>query len=45
VVALISDYLFGGATAAVSTAVLGIAFAVLWFIGPLIRRVNLPRRD
>jgi hypothetical protein len=45
VVALISDFIFGGTTAVISTSVLGIAFAGLWFIGPLIRRVKLPPRD
>lgn len=44
-IALISDFLFGTATAVVSTIVMAIAFIVFWFTGPIIRRAQLPPRS
>lgn len=44
-IALISDFLFGGATAIVSTAVMAVAFIGFWFAGPIIRRAKLPPRN
>ena len=43
-IALISDFIFGGATAIISTAVMAAAFIGLWFAGPIIRRAKLPPR-
>jgi hypothetical protein len=43
-IALISDFVFGGATAIISTAVMAAAFIGLWFAGPIIRRAKLPPR-
>ena len=43
-IVLISNFLFGTATAVVSTAVMVLAFAGLWFFGPLKRRTELPPR-
>jgi hypothetical protein len=43
-IALISSFLFGSATAIVSTAIVGLAFAGFWYAGPIIRRAKLPRR-
>jgi Family of unknown function (DUF6328) len=43
-IALISHFLFGAATAIVSTIVMTAAFAGFWFAGPIIRRANLPPR-
>jgi Family of unknown function (DUF6328) len=43
-IALIGDFLFGAATAIVSTAFIAAAFAVFWFAGPLRRRAELPPR-
>jgi len=43
-IALISDFLFGTATAIVSAAVVGAAFLGFWYAGPVVRRANLPRR-
>jgi Family of unknown function (DUF6328) len=43
-IALISDFLFGAATAIVSTLVMAAAFVGFWFAGPIIRRANLPPR-
>jgi predicted neutral ceramidase superfamily lipid hydrolase len=43
-IALISDFLFGAATALVSTGVMAAAFLGFWYLGPLIRRQNLPPR-
>jgi DMSO reductase anchor subunit len=43
-IALISDYLFGAATAVVSTAAVAVAFAGFWYLGPIMRRRNLPPR-
>jgi Family of unknown function (DUF6328) len=43
-IALISNFLFGTTTAIVSTAVLGIAFVGFWYLGPIMRRAQLPPR-
>ena len=43
-IALISSFLFGTTTALVSTAVLVIAFAGFWYLGPIMRRAQLPPR-
>jgi Family of unknown function (DUF6328) len=43
-IALISDFLFGAATAIVSTIVMAAAFVGFWFTGPIIRRAKLPPR-
>jgi Family of unknown function (DUF6328) len=43
-IALIGDFLFGAATAIVSTAAIATAFALFWFAGPLRRRAELPPR-
>jgi hypothetical protein len=43
-IALIGDFLFGAATAIVSTAAIALAFALFWFAGPLRRRADLPPR-
>ncbi len=43
-IALISDFLFGTATAVISTAVMASAFIGFWFLGPIVRRQNLPPR-
>lgn len=43
-IGLISDFLFGAATAIVSAVVMAIAFAGFWYAGPLARRANLPPR-
>ena len=43
-IALISDFLFGTATAVISTAVMASAFAGFWFLGPIRRRQTLPPR-
>ena len=43
-IALISSFLFGTATAIISTAVLVIAFAGFWYLGPIMRRTQLPPR-
>jgi hypothetical protein len=43
-IALISDFIFGAATALVSTAVMAAAFVGFWFFGPVMRRQNLPPR-
>jgi hypothetical protein len=43
-IALISDFLFGGTTAIISTVVMAVAFAGFWFTGPIIRRAKLPPR-
>ncbi|HEY7266530.1 MAG TPA: DUF6328 family protein [Solirubrobacterales bacterium] len=44
-IALISHFLFGPATAIVSTAVMAAAFVGFWFTGPIIRRTKLPPRN
>jgi hypothetical protein len=44
-IALISDFLFGAATAIVSTIVMAAAFIGFWFTGPIIRRTKLPPRS
>jgi hypothetical protein len=41
---LISHFLFGPATAIVSTVVMALAFVGFWFAGPVIRRTKLPPR-
>ncbi len=43
-VALISGFLFGTATAVVSSAVMAVAFAGFWYAGPIVRRAKLPPR-
>jgi hypothetical protein len=43
-IALITDFLFGGTTAIVSTIVMAAAFIGFWFTGPIIRRAQLPPR-
>lgn len=43
-IALISDFLFGATTAVVSTVVMAAAFMGFWFLGPVVRRQNLPPR-
>jgi hypothetical protein len=44
-IVLISDFLFGTATAIVSGVVMGAAFIGFWYAGPVIRRQSLPPRD
>ena len=44
VIALISDFIFGTRASIASTAVMAVAFAAFWFVGPIIRRQNLPPR-
>jgi hypothetical protein len=44
VIALISDFIFGTTTAIASTVVMAVAFAAFWFVGPFVRRQNLPPR-
>ena len=44
VVLLISDFLFGRETAVLSTTGIAFAFLGFWFIGPLLRRQQLPER-
>ncbi len=44
-IALISDFIFGAATAIVSTIVMAAAFVGFWFAGPIIRRASLPPRN
>lgn len=43
-IALISDFLFGAVTAVISTIVMASAFVGFWFLGPVVRRQNLPPR-
>lgn len=43
-IALISHFIFGTATAIVSTIVMAAAFIGFWFTGPIIRRAQLPER-
>ena len=44
VITLISDYLFGATTAVLSTTGIALAFIGFWFVGPLLRRQQLPPR-
>jgi len=44
-IALIADFLFGAATAIVSTIVIASGFVLFWFAGPIVRRAQLPPRD
>jgi hypothetical protein len=44
VVLLISDYLFARTTAVLSTVGIAFAFLGFWFVGPLLRRQQLPER-
>jgi Family of unknown function (DUF6328) len=44
VVLLISDYLFGRTTAVLSTTGIALAFIGFWFVGPFLRRQQLPPR-
>ena len=44
VILLISDYLFSRTTAVLSTTGIAFAFLGFWFIGPLLRRQQLPER-
>lgn len=43
-IGLISGFLFGTATAVVSSAVMALAFAGFWYAGPVMRRTKLPPR-
>ena len=43
-IALISNFIFGTATALVSSIVMAIAYAGFWYLGPLRRRAQLPPR-
>jgi hypothetical protein len=43
-IALISDFLFGTTTAVITTIVMALAFVSFWFLGPIIRRQQLPPR-
>ena len=43
-IALISDFLFGTTTAVISTMVMAAAFVGFWYLGPVVRRQNLPPR-
>jgi hypothetical protein len=43
-IALISDFLFGATTAVISTIVMAAAFVGFWYVGPIVRRQNLPPR-
>ena len=43
-IALISDFIFGGTTAVISSAVMAAAFVFFWYLGPVVRRQNLPPR-
>ncbi len=43
-IALISDFLFGAATAVIATVVMAAAFVGFWFLGPIVRRQKLPPR-
>jgi uncharacterized protein DUF6328 len=43
-IALISDFIFGTTTAVISTIVMAAAFVGFWFLGPVLRRQNLPPR-
>jgi hypothetical protein len=43
-IALISNFLFGTETAIISTGVLMVAFAGFWYLGPIMRRSQLPPR-
>jgi hypothetical protein len=43
-IALISDFIFGAATAIVSSIVMAAAFVGFWFVGPIVRRQKLPPR-
>ena len=43
-IALIGDFLFGAATAIISTVAIGLAFSLFWFAGPIARRAKLPPR-
>ena len=45
VVLLISDLLFDSSAAVLSTAGIGAVFAVLWFVGPMMRRRRLADRQ
>jgi hypothetical protein len=44
VVLLISDFLFGRTTAVLSTTGIALAFVGFWFVGPFLRRQQLPPR-
>ncbi len=43
-IALIADFIFTPVTTVVVTAAMACAFVGFWFLGPLIRRSNLPPR-
>jgi len=43
-IALISDFLFGPATAIIAGAVMAVAFTGFWYAGPVFRRSQLPPR-
>jgi hypothetical protein len=44
-IALVTHYLFGAATAIVTTAVAVVAFSMIWFVLPLLRRRAIARRE
>jgi hypothetical protein len=44
-IGLISHFLFGPATAIVSTAIMAAAFLGFWYAGPIMRRAKLPPRE
>jgi hypothetical protein len=44
-IALISDFIFGATTAAISSAIMAAAFIGFWFAGPIIRRAKLAPRS
>ena len=44
VITLISDYLFGATTAVLSTTGIALMFLGFWFVGPFLRRQQLPPR-
>ena len=44
-IALVTHYLFGAATAIVTTALAVLAFSMVWFVLPLLRRRAAARRD
>jgi hypothetical protein len=43
-IALISHFIFGTTTAAISTIVMAAAFVGFWFFGPIVRRSKPPER-
>jgi Flp pilus assembly protein TadB len=43
-IALVTHYLFGAATAIVTTVVAVLTFSIIWFVGPLLRQRAIARR-